>query len=117
MRLGPEITRRIEEQKRLGGINVSILEPGTRIEVQTLNSLYKLEVLDDGLVRMQGGNYLPEPVEGEFKGSTWGTSLLKQHWIGKGMKMEFAHGEKILTTSIVEGAKVIGDLWMYEMWG
>lgn len=113
--LDPEITRKIEEQKRLGGINVSCLESGNRIEVETLNNVYKMELLEDGQIQVSGG-IIEDKVIGRFNGSTWGTSLLKQNWIGKGMRMEIAYGDKILSTSPVQKAKVIGDVWLYELW-
>lgn len=114
--LGLEITSRIEEQKRLGGINTSCLDAGTRIEVETLNSVYKMELLGNGAIRVSGGEHLADNTVGHFSGSTWGTSLLKQNWIGKGMRMEIVYGNKVLSTSPVQRAKVKGDVWLYELW-
>ena len=115
-RLSREIERRVEEQKRLGGINITQLDAGTRIEVQTLNSVYSMTLLGNGEITIIGGNYMPEQVEARFVGSSWGTPLIKQNWIGKGMRMEIIYGDKKLLTSAVLGAKVIGDVWLYELW-
>jgi len=117
-RLGREIEQRVEEQKRLGGINVTQLDAGTRIEVQTINSVYNMTLLGDGRIKIHGGHHVPESVEARFVGSTWGTPLIKQNWIGKGMRMEMEiiYNDKKLTTSPVQGAKVMGDVWLYELW-
>ncbi len=117
MSLDEEITRRVEEQKQLGGINTSSLDVGTRIEVTTANSLYEMELLGDGKIKIRGGDFFPELVDGYFVGSTWGTPLLKMNWIGKGMRMEINYSDRKLTTSPVQEAKVIGDHWCYELWG
>jgi hypothetical protein len=115
-RLGREIERRVEEQKRLGGINVTQLDTGTRIEVQTINSVYKMTLLEDGKIKVHGGIHILEPTEARFVGSTWGTPLIKQNWIGKGMQMEITYENRKLTTGPVQKAKVMGDLWCYELW-
>ena len=49
--------------------------------------------------------YCPEPVQVAISGSTWGGSMLKQRFIGRGMHLEFCHPEyrtPIVTSKIQE---------------
>ena len=48
--------------------------------------------------------YCPEPVPVRIKGSTWGGSMLKLRFIGRGMRLEFRHPvfRTILTSRIVD---------------
>jgi hypothetical protein len=70
------------------GIDISKLEPETIIEVQTKNSLYKIELTSNHFVFVEGG-YFPERTKMIFTGSTWGGSMIKPKWIGKDMHLEF----------------------------
>lgn len=117
--LHPVITDRITEQEKLGGIDVSALEAGTKLAVKTISgSLYNIEILGDHKVRVQGGRHYNEPFECFFSGSTWGGSMMKLAWIGKNMCMELPHPTKpgyVVTTTPVESAKIIGKDYEYEM--
>jgi len=49
--------------------------------------------------------FCPEPVLVSIHGSTWGGSMLKEHFIGRGMHLEFHHPEyamPIITSAIQE---------------
>jgi hypothetical protein len=48
--------------------------------------------------------FCPEPVLVHICGSTWGGSMLKQYFIGRGMHLEFLHPrfQRILTAPILE---------------
>jgi hypothetical protein len=49
--------------------------------------------------------YCPEPVLVAIAGSTWGGSMLKLHFLGRGMHLEFHHPEyrtPIITSTIQE---------------
>jgi hypothetical protein len=48
--------------------------------------------------------FCPDPVEVIICGSTWGGSLLKQYFIGRGMHLEVMHPahQRIVTSRIVE---------------
>jgi len=100
------------------GIYVSRQPQGTKISVKTKNSIYELQVLDsDGSVRICGGIFeIPEIVH--FNGCTFGGTMLKIDWIGKGMYMEFVTGDRRYTTSMVREATLYGRDWAYTMeWG
>ena len=110
--LHPEIYKRIQEQE----------ETGTKVEIQTLNTLYILEPSgkEGRNAIVQGGKFFPEPTEAGFGGSTWGGSMLKLGWIGHQMCLELVYtrptGEPgCVTTSLVQSAKIVGPDWEYEM--
>jgi hypothetical protein len=104
-----------KKPKRLGGINIAQLDVGSRIDIQTLNNLYIIKLLGGNRIMIQGG-HLNKPVAGMFVGSCGRASLIKQNWIGKGMRMEITYDGKKLLTSKARGARVVGDVWLYELW-
>lgn len=111
--LDPELLRRIAEQKKQGGIEIDKQATGTRIEAQTKNTLYKITVLANGRVMVEGGRYFPEPKETRISGSTWGSSILKFNWLGVGMHIEFSE----CTTTAVKSLKIIAPdaSWEYSL--
>ena len=117
--LDPKINELIQEQQEKGGIDITTLEPGTKIEVQTRNSTYKIKVLNPGKkkIEIQGGLHITEPEEAFLTGSTWGGSMLKMGWIGYMMCMEVHRPQRLspLLTSLVRAAKVIGPDWEYDL--
>lgn len=112
--LDDRIINKIKEQEELQGIDVSKLPLGCQIVVRTNNNIYKIKTGEDK-VWVQGGKYFPEKTECIFNGSTFGGSMLKLNWIGHGMYMEFNFDNKLITTSSVREAKIIGDGWHYNM--
>ena len=106
----------LNEQEDLTGIDVSKLDPGVRIIVETRNSIYKIYI-DEGKMFVEGGDYIQGRQEAVMTGSTFGGTLMKMGWIGYQMKMEFYMSEdkKVLSTSPVQAALVQGDGWEYEM--
>ena len=63
-------------------------------------------VLGDGAALISGHpEFCPEPVLVAIAGSTWGGSMLKLRYIGRGMHLEFCHPEyrtPIVTSRIEE---------------
>lgn len=101
------------------GINVHNLKPGTTVYAVTRNSLYKI-IKGDGDqydVSIQGGKHFPQPVRGNFSGSTFGGSMMKIGWIGYGMYMEIyvPSCRKTYKTTPVKSARVVGEGWEYDM--
>lgn len=87
-----------------GGVQIDRLDIGTVLEVQTCNSLYTIEVLDNKKFSVQGGSRFIHPCETWIGGSTWGGSMIKIKWIGIGMHIEMGHPnpeKSILLTSPV----------------
>jgi hypothetical protein len=97
------INRAICQSEMEGGVALDELPVGAVLEVQTANTLYRIEVQEDGGVLISGHPEIcPFPVLVSFHGSTWGTPMLKMRFIGYGMSMEFQHPEKgIVRTSRV----------------
>ncbi len=48
--------------------------------------------------------FCPQPVLVRIQGSTWGGSMLKAEFIGRGMRLEFRHPsfQTVVTSRIVE---------------
>ncbi len=106
-------------------IDIRQLKIGTKIIVFTKHSTYTIEILnDEGDVLVEGGTYkdgscrYSKPIKACFHGSTWGSSMIWTNRIGLDMRMEFAEKDsnRIVTTSPVISAKLIGDSWSYDMW-
>ena len=89
-----------------GGVRLEDLQPGSQLQVTTRNTCYQLLVLIGNTALITGHSlYCPRPVLVRIHGSTWGGSMLKVRFIGRGMCMEFAHPQyqtPILTSPIQE---------------
>ena len=92
-------------------MDVSELEPLTRLKVRTHNTLYQLIVLSpwESRVLIQGGRFFAEPVEASFGGSSFGGSMLKTRWIGLGMRMEIYGEDSHIVTSPVRSVQAEDD--------
>ena len=97
------INRAICQSEIEGGVSLDELPVGAVLDVQTSNTLYRIENRGDGEVLISGHPEIcPTPVQVVFYGSTWGTPMLKLRFIGRDMRMEFFHPEKgIVRTSRV----------------
>jgi hypothetical protein len=87
------------------GLNVSRLEPLTRIEVRTRNSVYQMTVLHPNLwkVLVHGGRYFPTETIAYLCGSGYGGTLLKVAWIGVGLCCELStEGLRVVTSPVVD---------------
>lgn len=82
-----------------------VLPVGKTLLVQTGNTLYRIEKRGEKDFYISGhARYCPEPTKANIHGSTWGGSMLKMGWVGRGMNLEFsteAHGT-ITTSTIAE---------------
>jgi hypothetical protein len=108
--LAGQVNGNIVQSEMEGGVHLRNLAPGTVLRVQTQNHWYT--------ILYQGGDYqgcdqamisghpvfCPEPVPVTIHGSTWGGSMLKARFIGRGMHLEFAHPdyEPIRTSRILD---------------
>jgi hypothetical protein len=90
--LGSEINQNILRSELDGGVFLDDLQPGATLEVQTKNRLYLLQNCDQGQMLISGHpEHCPEPVLVKVYGSTWGHSMLKLRYIGRGMRLEYRH--------------------------
>jgi hypothetical protein len=86
-----------------GGVHLRDVVPGTVLEVRTQNRAYTIEYQGSGQALISGHPvFCPEPVLVNIHGSTWGGSMLKERFIGRGMRLEFAPPTNpAITTSII----------------
>ncbi len=78
---------------------------GTILEVETQHRFYTIVNCGRGKVLISGHpEFCPDPVLVRIDGSTWGGSMLKTRFIGRGMHLEFRHPvyRTITTSRIVE---------------
>ena len=71
-----------------GGARPSDLK-GKGYRIQTRNTLYTLLKIGDGWTIEGHPRFCPTPVPCNVHGSSWGVSMLKMDWIGRGMYFEF----------------------------
>jgi hypothetical protein len=85
------------------GIDVRRVESLTELLVKTMNSMYRVTVLDPfgSEVLVSGGWFSSVQRRAVIAGSSLGGSLLKMGWILKGMRVEFVlPGERIVTSAV-----------------
>lgn len=87
--LSDDINANIAKSELLGGILSKDMEPSSRLQVHTKNTLYTILKDAEGNYFIHGGRFsLPTPCC--IAGSTWGGSMLKVGFIGVGMHLEFS---------------------------
>jgi hypothetical protein len=90
--LSDEINRSIVRSEIEGGVHLSDLPRGACLEVETENHRYSIVKSGEGTVSISGHpRYCPDPIEVVLGGSSWGGSMLKSSYIGRGMRLEFWH--------------------------
>ena len=100
-----EVNRNIIESEIEGGVHLRDLRPGSALSIQTQNRVYEMVVLDDEKALISGHpEFCPDPAEVRIHGSTWGGSMIKTKFVGRGMHLEFEHPvhRVILTSRIVD---------------
>jgi len=104
--LSDEVNRGIVQSEIEGGVFLEGLPPDTVLQIQTQHHFYTAQLLGEGSALISGHpQYCPQPVEVVIAGSTWGGSMLKMRFIGRGMHLEFHHpgySTPIVTSRIQE---------------
>lgn len=103
--INPRLLAKIDQSDKDGGYFLENIENGVLVKKATRNSLYILTRIagEKGQVAITGGQHIPRPRVGYLHGSTYGGSMIKVGWIGKGMHLEVALvGGGILTTSAIQ---------------
>ena len=92
-----------------GGVYLSDLAIGARLDVETERHLYSVVNSGRGKAWISGHpGYCPQPIEVMVAGSTWGGSLLKPSCIGRGMRLEFWHpSHDLVTTSRIRDIRQV----------
>ncbi len=90
--LSDEINRNIIQNEIEGGVDLRFLPRMSTLEVETRNHHYVIVLERDGEAWIAGHPEIcPEPVLVRISGSTWGGSMIKAQYLGRGMHMEFCH--------------------------
>ena len=101
-----EINGHLIQSEVEGGVFLADLAEGAELKVKTENRLYTLVTRGGGRVLISGHpEFCPEPVEVSIHGSTWGGTMIRSGFIGRGMHLEFGHPTRrgrIITSPIVE---------------
>ena len=104
--LSDEVNRHLVQSQIEGGVRVEDLVPGSWLQVKTQNTCYRILILFGAMVLITGHPlFCPRPVLITIHGSTWGGSMLKVRFIGRGMHLEFHHPDystPIVTSPIQE---------------
>ena len=103
--LKDEVNRNIVQSEVEGGVYLDKLSPGNVLEVKTQNRWYTIVIGGRGEDLICGHpKYCPDPVAVRIEGSTWGGSMLKLRFVGRGMRLEFQHPthRRIVTSRIAD---------------
>ena len=104
--LSDEINRNIIQSEIEGGVYLRDLPSESTLEIETQNRFYTVIVKRDGLAWISGHpEFCPEPVLVYINGSNWGGSMIKTHFVGRGMHLEFRHPDfegPIITSAIID---------------
>jgi hypothetical protein len=104
--LADEVNRSIVRSEIEGGVFLNDLPPSTILKIQTVHHCYTAVLLGGSEALLSGHpEFCPEPVQVAISGSTWGGSMLKLQYVGRGMHLEFRHPEypaPIITSAIQE---------------
>jgi hypothetical protein len=104
--LSDDVNRHIVQSEIEGGVFLRDLPSATVLQIQTRNHCYTAVLLDDNCALISGHpEFCPEPVPVVIAGSTWGGCMLKKHYVGRGMHLEFLHPQydaPIVTSAIQE---------------
>ena len=101
--LSDGINRNVVLSEIEGGVDLRKAPPGAIFEVRTENRSYRLVHQGWGEALISGHpQFCPEPVLVRIHGSTWGGSMIKENFIGRGMHLEFVRPDSLpITTSKV----------------
>lgn len=86
-----------------GGVHLRDVAPGTVLEVETENRAYTIRYQGLNRALISGHPvFCPEPTPVTIHGSTWGGSMIKAGYIGRGMRLEFGYAANLpITTSVI----------------
>ena len=101
--LSDRVNGNLAQSQIEGGVDLRQLPADTVLQVRTLHHSYTIVNKGLGWAWICGHpQYCPVPVLVYIKGSTWGGSMLKQSYIGRGMRLEFQReAERPVTTSAI----------------
>ena len=86
-----------------GGFHLRDLKIGWVLKVQTNNTLYTIEKTTDGYLISGHPRYCPFPIRTTAPGSSWGGCVVRDEFLGLGMRMVFepqGKRDSVITTGI-----------------
>jgi hypothetical protein len=109
--LGDRVNGNIVQSEIEGGVYLDDLSEGAVLEVETQNHEYTVIVRGRDTELIWGHpKYCPDPVAVRIAGSTWGGSMLKARFVGRGMHLEFCHPSyRTITTSPIVDIRAKGQ--------
>jgi hypothetical protein len=103
--LSNDVNISIVDSEIEGGVFLQDLPPSTVLQIQTLHHCYTAVILGGSEAMISGHpEFCPRPVQVAIAGSTWGGSMLKLQFVGRGMRLEFRHPEypTPIVTSVIQ---------------
>ena len=86
------VNRNIIQSEIEGGVHLREVASRTLLFIQTRNRTYTMVALGGSRALLSGHpEYCGEPTEVHINGSTWGASMIRSGFIGRGMFLEFHH--------------------------
>ena len=105
-----QVNHNIVQSDIEGGVHLDDLPEGAVLEVETRNRVYRIINRGNSEALMSGHpKYCPTPTPVTIHGSTWGGSMLKVSFIGRGMYLEFRGPEnRVRRTSRIVDVRQVG---------
>ena len=103
--LADDVNRNIIQSEIEGGVYLRDLPLGAVLAIETRNRFYTLVNLGNEAALISGHpDFCPDPVEVRIQGCSWGGSMLKAKFVGRGMHLEFEHPvhRTVITSTIVD---------------
>ena len=107
------MNRNIIESEIEGGVFLDRLQLHSVLLIQTQHRCYTAVMLGGSQALISGHpQYCPEPTLVAIAGSTWGGSMLKRRFVGRGMHLEICHPEYStpIVTSLVQEIRECAEL-------
>ena len=103
-------------------MDITLLKPGTKLTIETKNSVYQITIITGSDINIMGGMNkngeirYPRPVAATFIGSDSETQTIPEH-IERNMKLEIAVGNTRFSTSPVLNIEIEAPdgSWYYSM--
>jgi hypothetical protein len=109
--LSEQINNNIVQSEIEGGVFLDAIPEGTTLEMETENRCYWITVRGSNNVLICGHpEFCPRPLPATVHGSTWGGSMLKIGFIGRGMRLEFvpeSGDRQVITTSRIVDIRAV----------
>ena len=104
--LSDDVNHKIIQSEIEGGVFLKDLPPSTVLEIETMHHCYRAVMLGGSEALLSGHpEFCPVPIQVAIAGSSWGGSMLKLQFVGRGMHLEFRHPNypmPIITSQIRE---------------